>query len=445
MTKDKQQHFSNTNTDNTDNTDNQVTLYDSRIWVDGCFDFTHHGHAGAMLQAKRLGTELYVGIHSDEDILLNKGPTVMSLDERITAVNCCKWCNQIVPYAPYVTDPKVLDEYHCKYVVHGDDITTDANGKDCYQVCKDLGRFLVVKRTPNISTTDLVGRMLLFSKSHFISTLTSNDLISFHNNNNKKNITNSITNQLLTQESYLKFKDYATCENGLDPGSLVYIYTNDNKKINDFIDPSLEIQSKINNNGIYYIDGGFDLFQSGQIEALKIVYNQASSLNIPVIVGINDDTSINKNKGLNYPIMNLFERSLCVLQCKYINGIILGAPYIPNSAFINLLSQKINNKVWKVFHGPTSEFALSNNESSENLDKKVLLSNDPYYDCKKMGIYQNIGSHKYDNVSTEAIVKRVLDNRLAYEERQRKKGWKSEIERKLESDEKNKLNQASKY
>ena len=35
-----------------------------------------------MLQARQRGTELYVGIHSDEDILDNKGPTVMTLDER---------------------------------------------------------------------------------------------------------------------------------------------------------------------------------------------------------------------------------------------------------------------------------------------------------------------------------------------------------------------------
>ena len=37
-----------------------------------------------MLQARQLGTELYVGVHSDESILENKGPTVMRLDERYT-------------------------------------------------------------------------------------------------------------------------------------------------------------------------------------------------------------------------------------------------------------------------------------------------------------------------------------------------------------------------
>lgn len=35
-----------------------------------------------MLQARRLGKELLVGIHSDEEIMDNKGPTVMTLKER---------------------------------------------------------------------------------------------------------------------------------------------------------------------------------------------------------------------------------------------------------------------------------------------------------------------------------------------------------------------------
>ena len=40
------------------------------------------GHAGAILQAKQLGKFLAVGIHSDEAIFENKGPTVMNLKER---------------------------------------------------------------------------------------------------------------------------------------------------------------------------------------------------------------------------------------------------------------------------------------------------------------------------------------------------------------------------
>jgi hypothetical protein len=72
-----------------------------RVWVDGCFDMMHFGHANAMrqvrgaglarvavadrgcgVQAKAMGDVLVVGVHSDEQIALNKGPTVMNNQER---------------------------------------------------------------------------------------------------------------------------------------------------------------------------------------------------------------------------------------------------------------------------------------------------------------------------------------------------------------------------
>ena len=40
------------------------------------------GHAGVMLQARQLGRELYVGVHSDEEITENKGNPVMDMKER---------------------------------------------------------------------------------------------------------------------------------------------------------------------------------------------------------------------------------------------------------------------------------------------------------------------------------------------------------------------------
>ena len=40
------------------------------------------GHAGAILQARRLGKQLCVGVHSDQAILEHKGPPVMTLEER---------------------------------------------------------------------------------------------------------------------------------------------------------------------------------------------------------------------------------------------------------------------------------------------------------------------------------------------------------------------------
>lgn len=56
---------------------------ETRVWVDGCYDVTHFGHANMLRQAKKFGTKLIVGVHSDEDITRVKRPPVYSHDERL--------------------------------------------------------------------------------------------------------------------------------------------------------------------------------------------------------------------------------------------------------------------------------------------------------------------------------------------------------------------------
>lgn len=49
--------------------------------------------------------------------------------------------DEVVPNAPYLTSIEWMDKYNCDFCVHGDDITTLADGTDCYQVVKDAGRY----------------------------------------------------------------------------------------------------------------------------------------------------------------------------------------------------------------------------------------------------------------------------------------------------------------
>lgn len=55
-----------------------------------------------------------------------------------------------------------------------DDITLTVDGKDTYAEVKREGRYRECKRTQGVSTTDLVGRMLLMTKAHH-SNLVSSD------------------------------------------------------------------------------------------------------------------------------------------------------------------------------------------------------------------------------------------------------------------------------
>ena len=90
----------------------------------------------------------------------------MNERERYESVRGCKWVDEVVEDSPYVTTLEIMDQYGCEVCIHGDDLSIGADGKDTYQIVKDAGRFVECRRTQGVSTTELVGRMLLMSKDH---------------------------------------------------------------------------------------------------------------------------------------------------------------------------------------------------------------------------------------------------------------------------------------
>lgn len=56
------------------------------------------------------------------------------------------------------------------------------------------------------------------------------------------------------------------------------------------------------------------------------------------------------------------------------------------------------------------------------------LTYDPYTAPKELGIYREIGQHTFQDVNAGNIVQRILQSRERYEERQRKKGQKADVE-----------------
>ncbi|PSR83504.1 hypothetical protein BD289DRAFT_281606 [Coniella lustricola] len=401
-------------------------LLDGRIWVDGCWDFFHHGHAGAMLQARQLGDELYVGVHSDESILENKGPTVMDLQERLAAVDACRWVTRSVSRAPYVTQLSWITHYGCRFVVHGDDITSDSSGEDCYRFVKEAGRFKVVKRTPAISTTDLVGRMLLCTRTHFIKSL-RRTLGGEEGHGSASEMKGE------GQAMLERMRAYATDETAKNPGAAVWFWENvpAEVKMGDREGSGEEEKGDFKQlfegpkprpgQRVVYVDGGFDLFSSGHIEFLRLVVEeenkQAAAKGwdrdyspVYVVAGVHDDEVINHWKGVNYPIMNIYERGLCVLQCRYVNAVIFGAPFTPTKSYLATLPLGTPDAV---YHGPTAF---------------MPLTYDPYTAPKELGIYQEIGVHTFQDVNAGTIVQRILKSREMYEERQRKKGQKADAE-----------------
>ncbi|KAH3901688.1 ethanolamine-phosphate cytidylyltransferase SCDLUD_001459 [Saccharomycodes ludwigii] len=310
---------------------------------------------------------VFVGVHNDEDICYNKGGSpVMNELERYDHMKSIKWCDKLIPAAPYVTDPQLMDEYSCQFVLHGDDITTDHDGNDCYQIVKDLGRFVVVKRTQGVSTTDIIHRILTDTYSYKTKDI--------ENNANNPKLWDL---QLLTR--FCKDKDaisvwdyvfYKNFNNVIVKGGYELV-KNDEK-------------GKITAVSCYYIEDYFDLFNVGDIEIFQTIKSKYAAVygsNTKLIVGVLSSSNVGC-------INTLLERCLSLLSCKYIDGIVID----PDSDIFS---------------------SMTNNVQISKLDKQTIVVNHK----------QDL---KFQYLTRDLIMQRIKDNSQHYIKRNIKKGMSYE-------------------
>ncbi|XP_010553187.1 PREDICTED: ethanolamine-phosphate cytidylyltransferase [Tarenaya hassleriana] len=348
-----------------------------RVYMDGCFDMMHYGHCNALRQARALGDQLVVGVISDEEIIANKGPPVTPLHERLIMVKAVKWVDEVIPDAPYaITEDfmrRLFDEYQIDYIIHGDDPCVLPDGTDAYALAKKAGRYKQIKRTEGVSSTDIVGRMLLCVRERSI-----NDS---HNH--------SSLQRQFSHGHTPKFED------GGSPAGT---------RVSHFLPTSRRIVQFSNGKGpgpdahIIYIDGAFDLFHAGHVEILRV----ARELGDFLLVGIHDDQTVRAERGAHHPIMNLHERSLSVLACRYVDEVIIGAPWEVSKDMITTFNISL------VVHGTVAE-------SNDFLKEK----DNPYAVPIRMGIFRILKSPL--DITTSTIIKRIVANHEAYQKRNTKK------------------------
>ncbi|XP_076400047.1 ethanolamine-phosphate cytidylyltransferase isoform X3 [Peromyscus maniculatus bairdii] len=350
----------------------------------------HYGHSNQLRQARAMGDYLIVGVHTDEEIAKHKGPPVFTQEERYKMVQAIKWVDEVVPAAPYVTTLETLDKYNCDFCVHGNDITLTVDGRDTYEEVKQAGRYRECKRTQGVSTTDLVGRMLLVTKAHHSS-----------------------------QEMSSEYREYADsfgkCPGGQNPWTGVSQFLQTSQKIIQFASGKEPQPGET----VIYVAGAFDLFHIGHVDFLEKVHKLAKRPYI--IAGLHFDQEVNRYKGKNYPIMNLHERTLSVLACRYVSEVVIGAPY---SVTAELLS---HFKVDLVCHGKTE--IVPDRDGSDPYQVgcpslgclweagTTILAG--LQEPKRRGIFRQIDSGS--DLTTDLIVQRIIKNRLEYEARNQKK------------------------
>ncbi|CAN8061543.1 unnamed protein product [Agarophyton chilense] len=348
-----------------------------RVYMDGCFDGMHFGHANALRQAKALGDVLVVGINPEHEIRKHKGPPIMSDEERRIAVSSVKWVDEVLTDVPYVLTPqfltKLIEQHKIDIIVHGDDPCVGADGQDVYQAVKSMGRFRTVKRTEGVSSTDIVGRMLLCTRSHHLGV-----------HNSPTGIQRLPTTDSSDDDRMLPKKPFTRSSNFLPTTRRLIQFAG-------------EPRAPKPGDRVVYCDGTFDMFHAGHIETLR----QAKEMGDFLLVGIHHDATVNERKGSNFPIMNVHERTLAVLSCRYVDEVIIGAPWCITEDMIKTMN------ITKVVHG------------RHRRDSKQVNTSDPYEVPRKLGLLVQVEGEK--DLSVETILERIVNNREAFVKRNIKK------------------------
>lgn len=106
---------------------------------------------------------------------------------------------------------------------------------------------------------------------------------------------------------------------------------------------------------IVYVDGSFDIYHPGHVELLK----KAKELGDYLIVGVHEDEWVNQYLGSSFPLNTLHERVLNILACRYVDDVIIGAPFKITERLIKDLNISVVVKSLDVIQGSVKSQAMN--------------------------------------------------------------------------------------
>lgn len=236
-----------------------------------------------------------------------------------------------------------------------------------YETAKKAGKFQSIPRTEGVSTTDIVGRILLMTKDHHYLGSKDGEVLHVEGGNE---------NKLLCDQS--KF---------LTTSRMLRLFSAGMKS------PESEMR-------VIYIDGAWDMFHCGHVSILK----EAKSRGDYLIVGIHNDSVVNQERGCNLPLMNLHERVLSVMGCRYVDDVLIDAPRVVTPEMISSL------QIDEVVHG-------SNGDGDDEIN--TFNEGERYKAAKDADILTNITVP--DNCNLSSILDRIQENQQTFQAKIAKK------------------------
>ena len=131
----------------------------TRVYVDMVADLFHYGHVELLRQARALGDYLLVGVHSDSLVLAHKRKPILTMEERVACVAGCRYVDEVLPNAPWVTGLDWIEKHDIHLVAHGSDYSQE-DLKGTHAVPIEMGILRIVDYTTEISTTEIIRRIL---------------------------------------------------------------------------------------------------------------------------------------------------------------------------------------------------------------------------------------------------------------------------------------------
>ncbi|TPP67128.1 Ethanolamine-phosphate cytidylyltransferase, partial [Fasciola gigantica] len=405
-----------------------------RVWVDGCFDLVHFGHANALRQAKGLGMQLVVGVHSDEEIAKHKGPPVFNEQERYRLIRAIKWVDKV---SARLHLPIFLKEF---------------------------------KRTEGISTTELVSRILARIKKlqrnevdqgdsksgdgHLRRAKSENSVLSIgldlFKSSKELGLSPSVTESQTadgnesSEMNALKStitSTWSTCGMSYVPNTVrITQFCMGQYSLDGFREPRP-------NDVVVYVPGTYDLFRILSefiaIGLLLLVHKGAFSFVLDIghlsffekclefgtylLVGLYSDKNASFESKRMGSILTLQERLLSVLACRYVNNVIIDAPYeIPATLLdhfkVNFVAVGLDTKLSPTVDGRDPMRDEGSRGFFTMIPPFIFSFPRQYYRLqipKERGIFRRVNSGS--SVTTASVISRILQNRMRYEERNRAK------------------------
>ena len=378
-----------------------------RVYMDGCFDLMHFGHANALRQARAIASlasaggeggdvegagaevELIVGLVSDEEILRCKGPPVLPEQERVKCVRAVKWVDDIIANVPYELTREFVEElfsekYGIDCIVHGDDPCYLPDGTDAYAIPKALGKYREIKRTEGVSTTDLVARLLEYADASENTTSQVGDESSGGKRSEKNErhearfcTTASRIAQFAAKVSYSKT-------------SKMHEETEKRKT-----DKKQRKNEKSEETTCCYVVGAFDVFNAGHVELLE----ECSFVADKVVCAVIADEYLTRDQtNQPPPMLNQSERAMSAIACRHCDDVVVGAP------------ARLTDDICKTFN--VTAVVFEDDDAVTERDRNV---------CEKNGVQILSVKERVFSRKKLTIAKRVQANRALFEERQKRK------------------------